>query len=192
MMRAIGFATPSQACSRSSNEPRPKAVELAFVDGRTFFAIVFGAESNGFEKGNVNWRIFMLGEKIGGTSGKISSQRILPNLGGGPKMETSFQANGSLLGTNVRETGTYWTVVRPDGTLYGEGQGVMMAKDGKMATWTGHGVGVMKKDGMASYRGAVYYQTSPPRWSRLNKVAVLFEYEVDAEGNTRSEFWEWK
>jgi hypothetical protein len=23
-----------------------------------------------------------------------------------------------------------------------------------------------------------------PRWSRLNKVAMLFEYEVDAEGNT--------
>ena len=26
----------------------------------------------------------------------------------------------------------------------------------------------------------------------LNKVAAIFEYEVDAEGNTRSEFWEWK
>ncbi len=134
----------------------------------------------------------MLGEKIGGTSGKIALQRVLPNLGGGPKMETSFQANGSLLGTNVKETGTYWTVVRPDGTLYGEGQGVMIGKDGKMATWTGHGVGVTKKDGTASYRGGIYYQTTPPRWSRLNKVAVLFEYEVDAEGNTRSEYWEWK
>jgi hypothetical protein len=38
-------------------------------------------------------------------------------------MESSFQANGSLLGVNFKETGTYWTVVRPDGTLYGEGQG---------------------------------------------------------------------
>jgi hypothetical protein len=134
----------------------------------------------------------MLGEKIGETSGKINSQRVLPEAGEVLKMETSFQANGSLLGTNVRETGTYWTVVRPDGTQYGEGQGVTMGKDGKMATWTGHGVGVMKKDGSASYRGAIYYQTMPPRWSRLNKVAVLFEYAVDAEGNTHSEYWEWK
>ena len=133
----------------------------------------------------------MLGEKIGETAGKISSQRVLPNLGGDPKMETSFQANGSILGTNVKEMGTYCTVVRPDGTLYGEGQGVMVLKDG-MATWTGHGVGLMKKDGTASYRGAVYYQTSPPKWARLKKVAVVFEYEVDAEGNTRSQFWEWK
>jgi len=103
----------------------------------------------------------MLGDKIGETSGKISSQRVLPNLGGGPKMETSFQAKGSLLGVNLKETGTYWTVVRSDGTLYGEGQGVMVTQDGKMAIWTGHGVGIMNKDGTASYRGAVYYQSSP-------------------------------
>jgi hypothetical protein len=134
----------------------------------------------------------MLGEKIGETSGKITMQRVLPNLGGYPKMETSFQANGSLLGTNVKDTGTYRTVVRPDGTQYGEGQGVMMTKDGKVATWTGHGVGVTKKDGTATYRGALYFQTMPPKLSPLNKVAVLFEYAVDAEGNTHSDYWEWK
>ena len=134
----------------------------------------------------------MLGEKIGGASGKVTSQRVLPNPGGGPKMETSFQSNGTLLGTDVMETGTYWSVVRPDGTLYGEGQGVVMAKDGKMATWIGQGVGTMKKDGTTSYRGAVYYQTSSQKWSRLNKVAAVFEYEVDMQGNSRSELWEWK
>jgi hypothetical protein len=97
-----------------------------------------------------------------------------------------------VLGVKLRELGTYWTVARPDGTLYGEGREAMLTEDGKTATWTGHGVGVMNKDGTASYRGAVYYQSSPPEWSRLNKVAVLFEYAVDAEGNTRSEYWEWK
>jgi hypothetical protein len=76
----------------------------------------------------------MLGEKIGEISGKVTMQRVLPNLGGYPKMETSFQATGSVLGTNIKDTGTYCTVVRPDGTLYGEGQGVMITKDGKTAT----------------------------------------------------------
>jgi len=134
----------------------------------------------------------MLGEKIGEISGKITSQRVLPNLGGAPKMETSFQATGSLLGVELKDTGTYCTVVRPDGTHYGKGQGVMITKDGKMATWTGHGVGTMNKDGTASYRGAIYYQTAPPKLSRLTKVAVLFEYAIDADGNTHSEYWEWK
>ena len=134
----------------------------------------------------------MLGEKIGEISGKVTMRRVLPSLGGYPKMETSFQASGSMLGTNIKDTGTYRTIFRPDGTQYSEGQGIMITKDGKTATWTGHGVGTMKKDGTASYRGALYYQTTPTRLSRLNKVALLFEYEVDAEGNTRSEYWEWK
>jgi hypothetical protein len=73
----------------------------------------------------------MLGEKIGKMSGKINSQRVLSVAGGSLKMETSFSADGSLLGANVKETGTYSTVVRPDGTLCGEGQGVMTLKDGK-------------------------------------------------------------
>jgi hypothetical protein len=134
----------------------------------------------------------MLGDKIGTESGKVTAQRVLPSAGGGPRMETSFQASGTLLGVQATDTGTYWSSVRPDGTLYGEGQGVMMGKDGKMATWVGQGVGKLKKGGAVSYRGAVYYQSSSPKWSRLNSVAAVFEYEVDGQGNTSSEIWEWK
>ena len=134
----------------------------------------------------------MLGEKIGEISGKIIMQRVLPNLGGDPKIETSFQATGSVLDTNVSDTGTYWTVLRTDGTQYGEDQGVMIIRDGEMATWTGHGVGVRNKDRTATYPRRALFPNPAPRWSRLNRVAVLLEYAVDAEGNTHSEYWEWK
>jgi hypothetical protein len=107
-------------------------------------------------------------------------------------MESSFQATGSILGVDIKDTGTYSILVRPDGTQFGEGQGVMVTKEGEMATWTGHGVGAMNKDGTASYRGAIYLQTIPAQLARLNKVAVVFEYHVDAEGNMRSDYWEWK
>ena len=134
----------------------------------------------------------MLGEKLGEESGKVMSRRVLPNPGGSPKMETSAQTDLTLLGVKATNTVTYWSVVRPDGTLYGEGQGIVMSKDGDLATWVGQGVGTIKKDGAVSYRGAVYYQTSSARWSRLNSVAAIFEYEVDTEGNTRAQIWEWK
>jgi len=134
----------------------------------------------------------MLGEKIGSESGKVTTQRVLPNPGGGPKMETSFQSAGTILGAQATDIGTYWSVVRPDGTLYGEGQGVIMGKGGEMATWVGQGVGTIKKDGGVSYRGAIYYQTATPAWSRLNTVAGVFEFEVDGQGNSKSENWEWK
>ena len=117
----------------------------------------------------------MLGDKIGEGTGKITSQRVLANPGCGPKMESSFQANG-FAWREVQGDGHLPTVVRPDGTLFGEGQGIITTADGKLATWTGHGVGTMNKDGTASYRGAIYYQTTPPKLARLNKAAVMFEY----------------
>ncbi len=134
----------------------------------------------------------MQGEKIGEESGKVTSRRALPNPGGSPKMETSAQTDLTLLGVKATNTVTYWSVVRPDGTLYGEGQGIVLSKEGDLATWVGQGVGTINKDGGVSYRGAVYYQTSSARWSRLNSVAAIFEYEVDTEGNTRAQLWEWK
>jgi hypothetical protein len=67
-----------------------------------------------------------------------------------------------------------------------------MGKGGEMATWVGQGVGTIKKDGSASYRGAVYYPSASPAWSHLNSVAAIFEFEVDPQGNCRDESWEGK
>ena len=134
----------------------------------------------------------MLGDKIGDSTGKITARRVLPNLGGGPKIETSFEASGAVFGVAETEIGTYWSVPRPDGSLYGEGQGVIMGKGGEVATWVGQGVGTLRADGAVSYRGAIYYQTSSAAWSRLNGAAAVFEFDVDAEGNSRAQLWEWK
>ena len=134
----------------------------------------------------------MLGEKIGEETGKVTVQRVLPNPGGGPKMEISFQATGSLLGVATSDTGTYVAVMRPDGTLFGDGQGIIMGKGGEAGAWCGQGIGTLKKDGSVSYRGAIYFQSASPAWARLNKAAVVYEYEVDAQGNTRAQDWEWK
>jgi hypothetical protein len=56
----------------------------------------------------------------------------------------------------------------------------------------GQGVGTLKKDGSVSYRGSIYYQSPSPKWARLNAMASVFEYEVDAQGATRSQIFEWK
>jgi hypothetical protein len=134
----------------------------------------------------------MQGDKLGDFTGKVTGRRVLSTPGGGPKMETSHQISGSLLGVKTNETATYWSVMRPDGTLHGEGQGITMGEDGNMATWVGQGVGIIGKGGGVSFRGAVFYQTSSPKWLRLNTVAAIFEYEVDGEGNAQSKLWEWK
>ena len=67
-----------------------------------------------------------------------------------------------------------------------------MGEDGSMATWIGSGMGIIGKGGAVSFRGAIYYSSSSPKWSKLNNVASVFEYEVDGEGNAKSTLWEWK
>ncbi|NRF65652.1 hypothetical protein HLB44_01510 [Aquincola sp. S2] len=134
----------------------------------------------------------MLGERIGEDIGKITSQRVLPSEGGAPRIETSFQAAGAIYGVKATDLGTYVACVRPDGSLYGEGQGLLMGQAGETATWKGGGVGTMKKDGAISYRGAVYYQSASPAWQKLNSIAGVFEFEIDPQGNTKGQLWEWK
>jgi hypothetical protein len=132
----------------------------------------------------------MLGEKIGEENGKVIGQRVL--AGPVPKMETSFAATGTVLGVAVQTHGTYEATLRQDGTLFGEGQGLLMGNDGSAATWRGNGIGNLKPGGAVSYRGAIYYSTQSPKLARLNGVAAVFEYEVDALGNTSGKIFEWR
>ena len=134
----------------------------------------------------------MLGGKIGEHSGKITGQRVLESDGGTPKVETSFRASERILGVEATTIATYLGVLRPDGYLHGEGQGVVMGSGGEMATWTGQGVGRFTENGGTSWRGAIFYQTPSQTWARLNGIAAVFEYEIDAEGNTSGGIWEWK
>jgi hypothetical protein len=134
----------------------------------------------------------MLGEQIAEGHGKRTARRVLSTEGGGFKVEVSFEGTGKLLGLDTYEIGTYWSSPRPDGSLYGEGEGVVLTPDGGMATWKGAGVGKFGEGGAVSYRGAVYYTTSTAKLARLNSCAAVFEFEVDPQGNTHTKNWEWK
>ena len=132
----------------------------------------------------------MLGDAIGEEKGRVLVRRVL--AGDTPSVEVSFEAKGKLLNLDHTSMGTYTSQVRPDGNLYGEGQGVVVTSDGGMASWKGQGIGRMTGRGTAvSYRGALYYQTASPSLARLNGVAAVYEYEVDENGGTSAKLWEW-
>lgn len=135
----------------------------------------------------------MLGEQIGEERGKITGTRVMPPGPERAKVEVSFQASGKILGMEHTSMGTYASVVRRDGTLFGEGQGVCMTKDGSTAAWVGSGVGKFTGHGSGvSWRGCLFYHTDSRNLDRLNHIAVVFEYETDENGNTHSKMWEWK
>ncbi len=134
----------------------------------------------------------MLGDKLGSETGKVILQRVLPSTPGGVRTETTQRGSGTLLGVEYRDNSTYESELRPDGTIFGQGQGIYTGKGGEVATWVGQGVGTMADGGGVSFRGAVYIYSASANWQRLNAVASLFEYEVDADDNYTVEFFEWK
>ena len=133
----------------------------------------------------------MQGELVIEGRGKSTGLRVIPTEGQGPKVEVSFQTRGKILGQDYSDIGTYWSVIRPDAFLYGEGQGIATTDQGDTATFVGQGIG-RRRGAAVSWRGTVYYQTTSKNLSRLNGIAVIFEYDVDAEGNTQIKGWEWK
>ena len=134
----------------------------------------------------------MLGNKLGGATGVVVIQRVLPSASGVPRTESTQRGAGTLLGVAYQDMSTYESELRPDGTIFGEGQGIYTGEGGEVATWVGQGVGTMLEGGGVSFRGAIYLYTTSEHCLRLNNVAGLFEYEVDAEGNFKYEIWEWK
>ena len=136
----------------------------------------------------------MLGDLISEEKGKITSQRVLDVEGGEPKMETSFSATGNYRGVETTATVTYWGSLRPGGAIYGEGQGVLMSKDGQeMATQTGQGIGRSTSPGKIRFTGSLFFNTpSTGKLAFLNNLVDVFEYEADELGNTSAKAWEWK
>ena len=122
----------------------------------------------------------MLGDKIGEETGHVKVQRVLPNPGI-PKMEQRSRPPARFSARRTRRPART-SMLRPDGTVYGEGAGLVMGKEGEMASWVGQGVGTFKKDGGISYRGSIYYQSASPKWARLGTVASVFDARSTPRG----------
>jgi len=140
----------------------------------------------------------MLGDIIYEQKGKISGYRILDVEG--PTIETSITGTGIINGIEVSDIVTYWSkpssyqssIQDNEKTFDAEGQGVILTKDGEMATWKGYGIerynGRNRTD-----RGSVFFKASNGKLAFLNNKIGVFEYEADDEnGNTNGKIWEWK
>ena len=106
----------------------------------------------------------MLGDVLGESKGRRIVRRVLSS---DPlRVEVSFEDTGTMLGIATTGMGTYTSEGRPDGSLYGEGQGVMITADGEPILWRGSGVGKLLAGGAISYRGILYYRTPSQKLAR--------------------------
>jgi hypothetical protein len=132
----------------------------------------------------------MIGDKIGETKGRRLVRRVLSTEP--PTVEVSFEDSGNMFGVATTGIGTYISIVHPDGSIHGQGQGIITTPDGEGVSWTGTGLGKFGAAGAVSYRGMLFFRTASQNLGRLNNVCGAFEYDVDSSGNTISKVWEWK
>lgn len=131
----------------------------------------------------------MFGTQIEEGRGKRTGRRILatdPQL----KVEASVEEMATVLGAEGMLIVTYTSTVKPDGSLYGEGEAAFAALTGEMVTWKGIGVGRFGEGGSIHYSGSLSFLTASPKFAKLNGTAGVFHWDIDAQGNTHSRIWE--
>ena len=133
-------------------------------------------------------------EKIGSIKA-VATARALTANGTNPVFEvTATTGQGTLVGAQiVQMMATYEAEMGPDGILLGEcpNSGIVIAADG-VATFRATGTGSFTEDGGASFKGVVYFETTAPSLASLSGAAVVYNWDVDGEGNATWEMWEWK
>ena len=137
----------------------------------------------------------MLGELVLESSGQISGARVLPLSDTGEiRTECSFQGQGRMLGIEIADAGAFVQTLRSDGVLYVEqGHVVISGPAGAVAYLDGFALGKPLGAGdSVHFASCGVMRTTALHWKRLNEVAIICEYDVDAQGKFIARAWEWK
>ena len=125
--------------------------------------------------------------------GRVISTRILSADENGSLTESTIQTKGNLLGEEFTTILTVTTRRDQWGISRLEGQGVCTTKSGEEIRWKGFGVGWPSGKGagmVGRFTETWFASSSKNAW--LNKIIGIEEFEIDENGNTSDQVWEWK
>jgi hypothetical protein len=136
--------------------------------------------------------VIVLGEKLGEYRGRVTSKRLLEWDGQTPKVEKTFEGEGTLLGKRTTLLCTYWEKPTEKGVVYGEGQLLITTEDGEMVLHRGYGTAKVTPTGATEYGCFGLFPWATDGLKQLLRYAIVNEYKVDDDGGTTLEIWEWK
>jgi hypothetical protein len=114
---------------------------------------------------------------------KVTGTRVISN---NPiQTEDSFVANVTIRGIgNATDTGTFITTHKPSGITTSEGQGIISADDGEIATYTAKDLGFTNEKGDTTYRGIQIFNTNTTgKMAFMDNLVGLYVYENNADGD---------
>lgn len=131
----------------------------------------------------------MLGELIGEFKGTTTGTRILSE----GKLESSGQGPGKILGIDASIAFTAVLSPLPNGILMNDGNSLITTIDGDTILANGKGVAnITGKGDEATESGASFLMTQAQKFTSLNKVVGVYEFESDENGDWKLMIWEWK
>ena len=134
----------------------------------------------------------MLGELLYEETGNVTGIKVLPPEEGAVVLEVSLQASGRIQGIEHTSIWTYTSSTRADGSIFGEGRGVLTTASGDVVHIVGRASDQSSGPGSPTrYRGAFHFHPNSDTFARLNGIAAVFEYDVDADGSSNAKIWEW-
>ena len=81
---------------------------------------------------------------------------------------------------------------RADGSIQGEGHGVMTTAAGDVINLRGMGACPgAGADGSVAWRGSILLHTDSEAFADLNGTAMVFHYDGTADGGTKTTAWAW-
>ena len=134
-----------------------------------------------------------LGDLVLDETGQVTATRLLSTDASGTNMELSLTLTGTIRGVPQTPMRPYTTLTTPDGSIYGNGQGIMTTQDGDVINLIGHGSGAAPPPGgTVRFCTMLHAHGATGSNADLNTIGLAGEYEVDPEGNATNKCWEWK
>lgn len=134
-----------------------------------------------------------LGNLVLDETGSVTGVRVLSNDATGTTMEFCLQLTGTIRGVAETTLWTYTTLTRPDGSIYGEGQGVMTTQEGDVISLKGHGSSKAVGPGETTrFSTMLHAHSASAKYADLNSIGLVGEYDVAPGGSATNKNWEWK
>ena len=134
-----------------------------------------------------------LGDLVLDETGTVTGIRVLSADASGSKLEVCLRTSGTIRGVAESTFWTYTQLIRPDGSVYGQGEGVMTTQDGNVIHLIGHGSGqAPAPGGTTNFRTMLHAHSTSAKYADLNSIGLVGNYDVAADGSAVNKGWEWK
>jgi hypothetical protein len=132
-----------------------------------------------------------IGKLLTDEAGRITVRRVLSVESGSARVETTFESAGYLGDIHYTDLGTLWSVIRSDGTLYGEWKGGLRSDGNDTAVYRGITGGSYVDETLHTrvYRGALTFENASGAFAELNSTLAVFEAVLDDAGRVAYRTW---